>query len=78
MHPWTHVNVEPFHLFRYLDAECFRFNNRKNDDLGRFLLAVEGMIDKRLSYKQLIGKQIPEVAPSSASCDVDENGALPN
>jgi transposase-like protein len=22
----THVSVEPFHLFRYLDAECFRFN----------------------------------------------------
>ncbi len=24
----TYVNVEPFHLFRYLDEQAFRFNNR--------------------------------------------------
>jgi len=24
----TYVSVEPFHLFRYLDEECFRFNKR--------------------------------------------------
>jgi len=23
------VSVEPFHLFRYLDEQSFRFNNRK-------------------------------------------------
>jgi hypothetical protein len=28
----THVGVDPAHLFRYLDAEAFRFNNRKSDD----------------------------------------------
>src|SRR6185312_8045753 len=25
----TYVSVEPFHLFRYLDEQSFRFNNRK-------------------------------------------------
>jgi transposase-like protein len=25
----TYVSVEPFHLFRYLDEQCFRFNNQK-------------------------------------------------
>lgn len=25
----TYVSIEPFHLFLYLDEQCFRFNNRK-------------------------------------------------
>ena len=25
----TYVSVEPFHLFRYIDEEAFRFNTRK-------------------------------------------------
>ncbi len=36
----TYVNVEPFHLFRYLDEQAFRFNERHNDDGGRFLTAI--------------------------------------
>jgi transposase-like protein len=28
----TYVSVEPFHLFRYLDEQAFRFNNRKLTD----------------------------------------------
>ncbi len=37
----TYVSVEPFHLFRYLDEQVFRYNNRKElDDSGRFSLAV--------------------------------------
>lgn len=24
----TYVSIEPFHLFRYLDEQTFRFNNR--------------------------------------------------
>src|SRR5205807_8822190 len=36
----TYVAVEPFHLFRYVDEQVFRFNNRKNmDDGDRFSLA---------------------------------------
>jgi transposase-like protein len=52
----THVSVEPFHLFRYLDAEAFRFNERMLDDGGRFVLAVRGIEGKRLTYKGLIGE----------------------
>ena len=27
-----YVSIEPFHLFRYLDEQTFRYNNRKNTD----------------------------------------------
>ena len=26
----TYVSVEPFHLFRYVDEQAFRYNNRKD------------------------------------------------
>ena len=52
----THVSVEPFHLFRYLDAESFRFNNRKTDDGNRFAKVVGQVSGKRLTYKGLIGE----------------------
>ena len=28
----THVSVEPFHLFRCLDEQSFRYNNRNKDE----------------------------------------------
>ncbi len=52
----TYVSVEPFHLFRYLDEQCFRFNNRKMTDSERFSIAVSGMVGKRIMYKDLTGK----------------------
>jgi transposase-like protein len=53
----TYVSVEPFHLFRYLDEQMFRFNNRKNiGDFGRFALAMSQVVGKRLTYSQLTGK----------------------
>jgi transposase-like protein len=53
----TYVSVEPFHLFRYLDEQMFRFNNRKDlDDAGRFDLAVTQIVGKRLTYAELTGK----------------------
>jgi len=55
----THISIEPFHLFRYLDAECFRFNARKVNDGERFLKAVMGVEGKRLTYKNLIGEYQP-------------------
>jgi transposase-like protein len=51
----TYVSVEPFHLFRYLDEQCFRFNERKADDAGRFLAAAAAIFGRRLMYKDLIG-----------------------
>jgi transposase-like protein len=52
----TYVNVEPFHLFRYLDEQAFRFNERKDNDAGRFVKVVSGIIGKGLRYAKLIGK----------------------
>src|SRR5438874_5301510 len=52
----TYVNVEPFHLFRYLDEQAFRFNERKDNDAGRFVKAVAGVIGKGLRYSKLIGQ----------------------
>ena len=52
----TYISVEPFHLFRYLDEQAFRYNERKNDDGGRFALALSQIVGKRLTYKELTGK----------------------
>ena len=53
----TYVSIEPFHLFRYLDEQAFRFNERKHEDgdQGRFLAAISGMIGKRLTWDKLTG-----------------------
>jgi transposase-like protein len=59
----THVSIEPFHLEAYLDAECFRFNNRENSDGERFVMAMQGAAGKRLTYKALIGAS--ELAPGT-------------
>jgi transposase-like protein len=52
----TYVSVEPFHLFRYLDEQVYRFNNRKMTDAERFDIAVKGIVGKRLTFDQLTGK----------------------
>jgi transposase-like protein len=52
----TYVSVEPFHLFRYLDEQSFRFNERKDNDAGRFVKVVAGILGKGLRYAKLIGK----------------------
>ncbi len=52
----TYVSVEPFHLFRYLDEQSFRFNTRKDNDQGRFMAALSQIGGKRVQYKDLIGQ----------------------
>ena len=54
----TYVCVEPFHLFRYLDEEAFRFNTRKAKDGARFLETLRGVVGKRLTYAELTGKDM--------------------
>jgi transposase-like protein len=56
----TYVSVEPFHLFRYLDEQVYRFNNRKQTDGMRFLEACASVFGKRLTYTALTGKELPE------------------
>jgi len=57
----TYVSVEPFHLFRYLDEQSFRFNERKKTDSERFMEVVSSIVDKRLTYKQLTGEHLPAI-----------------
>jgi transposase-like protein len=52
----TYVSVEPFHLFRYLDEQAFRFNRRKGNDADRFCEVLAQVVGKRLEYRQLIGQ----------------------
>jgi transposase-like protein len=56
----TYVSVEPFHLFRYLDEQAFRFNNRVMNDAERFAHALKGIINKRLTYSALTGSELPQ------------------
>jgi transposase-like protein len=53
----TYISVEPFHLYRYLDEQMFRFNNRKDmNDSQRFELGMSQVFGKRLTYDELTGK----------------------
>jgi transposase-like protein len=57
----TYVSVEPFHLFRYLDEQAFRYNNRKEmDDFDRFKLAMSQIVGKRLIWNNLTGKNVED------------------
>lgn len=51
----TYVSVEPFHLFRYLDEQAFRFNSRKVSDAARFNEMTKRVLGKRLTYAELTG-----------------------
>lgn len=54
----TYVSVEPFHLFRYLDEQAYRYNNRKDaSDFDRFKMAATEIVGKRLTWNQVIGIQ---------------------
>lgn len=51
----TYVSVELFHLFRYLDEQSFRFNERKKTDSELFTEVAAAVVGKRLTYQQLTG-----------------------
>lgn len=57
----TYVSVETFHLFRYLDEQAYRFNERLGDDSARFGKSASMIEGKRLTYSRLTGC---ESAPS--------------
>jgi len=53
----TYIAVEPFHMFRYLDEQVFRYNNRKAAHDGeRFHRVMSHIAGRRLTYEQLTGK----------------------
>jgi transposase-like protein len=51
----TYVSVQPFHLFRYLDEQTFRFNKREGSDFTRFLEVLLSVAGKRLTFKPVTG-----------------------
>jgi transposase-like protein len=60
----SYVAVEPFHLFRYVDEQVFRYNNRgtrkeKITDADRFNLALSQIAGKRLTFAEVTGKVTP-------------------
>ena len=77
----TYVSVEPFHLFRYLDEQAFRFNERreKDGDQGRFLKAIAGMVGKRLTWANLTAQEGGDSLPEADSLRraASEAGAKP-
>jgi transposase-like protein len=57
----TYVSTEPFHLFRYLDEQAWRYNNRGNrenpvHDGERFQEALSRIAGKRLTFAEVTGK----------------------
>jgi transposase-like protein len=64
----TYVSVEPFHLFRYLDEQAFRYNNRRDEnrkslsDAERFTRGMAQIVGKRLTYAELTDKVQPSEA----------------
>ena len=53
-----YIGVEPFHLFRYLDEQAFRYNNRKaQKDLERFIKVLKNVSGRRVTYKKLTRKE---------------------
>jgi len=57
----TYISTEPFHLFRYLDEQVFRYNNRATEenpmtDADRFEKLSSHILGKRLTYADLTGK----------------------
>ena len=52
-----YISVEPFHFFRYLDEQTFRYNNRKNmSDADRFDAVLSQIAGERLTFAEATGK----------------------
>jgi transposase-like protein len=53
----THHPVEAFHLDRYLDSATYRFNTRKMTDGERFEPALKRADGRRLTWKEVTGRE---------------------
>ena len=50
----TYIAVAIWHLYRYVDEQAWRFNNRKACDAIRFARAMAGIVGKRLTWAEAI------------------------
>ena len=51
----TYIHTSPEHLFRYLDEQVLRFNERKGTDATRFAAVMPNVVGRRIMYTELIG-----------------------
>jgi transposase-like protein len=51
----TYIAARPFHLDAYLAEQIFRYNERDDNDGGRFVKALKGADGKRLTYAAVTG-----------------------
>jgi hypothetical protein len=56
----TYVSVEPFHLFRYLDEQSFRYNNRSLGQHHLKILSEAGLIACRREGQFVYNQAVPE------------------
>ena len=54
----TYVSVDPIHLFRYVDEQVYRYNQRKLNDLQRFVGVLKDVVSRRLTYNELINSDM--------------------
>jgi transposase-like protein len=52
----TYVTVDAFHLHRYVDEQVFRYNERRDNDGGRFGKVLRSVAGRRIDYRTLIGR----------------------
>jgi transposase-like protein len=55
----TYISVEPYHLFRYLDEQVYRYNRREQTDAARFRGVVATITGRRVTYAQVTGRNLP-------------------
>src|SRR6266480_3753432 len=73
----TYISVEPFHLFRYVDEQAFRYNTRKDEngnkikDAARFAEAMSQVLGKRLTYSELTGKSDSPHHPATGTGEAE-------
>ena len=54
----THVSVEPFQLFRYLDEHSFLYNECHYKDAECFQEVLGSVVGKRLTWNILTSQQV--------------------
>src|SRR6266566_1562401 len=54
----TYVSVDPFHLFRYVDEQVRRFNERTSNDRARFVSVLANIVGRRITYRDLTGADL--------------------
>lgn len=59
----TYISVRPFHLFRYLDEQVYRFNHREGEDKDRFAGILANAPGRRLTWNELTARSLPAPKP---------------